>query len=362
MSNVSKQVQAAKDLAEAITEKNPTMETGACLIPLPDIGATSGRITLKEAETLVDGSKVTSKAVRNGDLEVFPAKELQVFNSIRVAVKRLLGQYAVEVGGMYLCPIAKLDMVISGIEEQKSKFQNELANLGNRYEAILAEHRKSNPEIAHLIQRHRLEWQAFQNPFRFRMNPVLAVSPLFGNSDELAQSAAQSLWEEIAAEARTQHRTSFFGQERVSQKGVKAFRRLRDKLVNLSFLHHGIDSVVDWFDEVFETLPKAGYVENGDFHRLACFISVIADETNLRMMADGKYKIDLVQPEEDVQEDFGDVQTFAQQEIADADVFEDISADFDMELEQPDLAIEAVIRAAQAAAQSVPVNTDWGSF
>lgn len=361
MSNVSKQVQAAKDLAAKLAEQNPTMESGACLIPFPDIGATSGRITLKEAETLVDGAKVNSKAVRNGDLEVFPAKELQVFNSIRVAVKRLLNHYTVEVGGMYLCPISKLDAVLAGIEEKKGEFLNELANLGNRYEAILAEHKKKNPEIAHLIQRHRLEWQAFQNPFRFRMNPVLAVSPLFGNSDELAQSAAQSLWEEIAAEARTQHRTSFFGQERVSQKAVKAVARLRDKLVNLSFLHHGIDSVVDYFDEVFSALPKAGYVEDGSFMKLAHFVAVIADENNLRLMADGKYRINIIQPEEAEETVEAEQPVVAEQAAAELESFNSLES-FESELPQEEDMTAALVAAAQAAAQQAPVELSWGSF
>lgn len=360
MSNVSKQVQAAKDMAAQLTEANPTMENGACLIPFPDIGATSGRITLKEAETLVDGAKVNSKAVRNGDLEVFPAKELQVFNSIRVAVKRLLNHYTVEVGGMYLCPISKLDVVIAGIEEKKGEFLNELANLGNRYEAILAEHKKKNPEISHLIQRHRLEWQAFQNPFRFHMNPVLAVSPLFGNSDELAQSAAQSLWEEIAAEARTQHRTSFFGQERVSQKAVKAVGRLRDKLVNLSFLHHGMDSVVDYFDEVFSTLPKTGYVEDGNFMKLAHFVSVIADENNLRLMADGKYQITINEPEEVEETVLAEQPVVADHAAAELDSFNCFES-FETELPQEDMTA-ALVAAAQAAAHQAPAELSWGSF
>lgn len=298
MSIVSKRVQAAKDLAAKLAGENPTLENGACLIPFPDIGATTGRQTLREAETHVDKKRVISKAVRNGDLEVFPSAEIQPINTLRVATKRLLSQSTVQVGGLYLCPVAKLEEVLLGLESIQAQFDVEVQSLGGRYDSVIEEHKRKNPDIAHLIERHRLSWGEFVVPFKFRINPALAVQPLLGESDEMVEAAAQSLWEEIAAEAKTQHRTSFAKAEKVTQKAVKAVARLRDKLVNLSFLHGGIDAVVDKFNEVFESLPKTGYLEGGDFHRMAHFVLSISDENNLRMMADGTYAVEGDEEEE----------------------------------------------------------------
>lgn len=296
MSTQSIAVQKAKALAEEIVGTEPTILDGACLVTLPDIGATSGRITLKDAETFVQGSKVTSRAVRNGDLEVYPAKDLQVFNSIRAACKRILNAYSVQVGDLFLCPISQLDKVITLLEEQELKFKVELDLLGQRYDSVIEAHQKKNPDISALIQKHKVSWTAFSRSFRFRLGAVLAVNPLLGSADDLASAAALSLWDEIASDASTLHRQSFAGNQEVGQRAVSPAKKIRDKLVNLSFVHSGIDQIVNQFDEMLDALPKTGAVEGIDFLRLAHFLLGISTAENLRMMAEDSYRIELPEP------------------------------------------------------------------
>lgn len=295
-------VTAAKALAEKLVDTNPTIVDGACLVSLPDIGSTTGRIVLKDAETFVSGSKITSQAVRNGDLEVFPAKELQAFGTIRVAAKRLLKTYSVEVGDMYLCPIAQLSTVIAELEELQLQYLVEVDLLSQRYDPQIEIHKSKNPDIAGLIEKHRMPWGAFSKAFRFKMGAVLAVSPLLGDANQMAQDAAKSLWDEIAADALDLHRKSFAGNESVSQRAVRPAQRIRDKLVNLSFLHSGIDQIVDQFDAVLNSLPKTGPVEGIDCLRLAHFLSGISTVDHLRMMAEDAYKITLPEPEPELEE------------------------------------------------------------
>lgn len=294
--NQSAAVTAAKELAEKIVDTNPTIVDGACLVSLPDIGSTTGRIVLKDAETFVLGSKVTSQAVRNGDLEVYPAKDLQAFGTIRVAAKRLLKAHCVEVGNMFLCPIAQLSTVVEELEKLELQYQVEVDLLGQRYDSEIEKHKSKNPDIAILIEKHRLAWPAFSKSFRFKMGAVLAVSPLLGNADQMAEDAAKSLWDEVAADALDLHRKSFAGNESVTQRAVRPAQRIRDKLVNLSFLHSGIDQIVDQFDAVLNSLPKTGSVEGIDCLRLAHFLSGISTVEHLRMMAEDAYKITLPEP------------------------------------------------------------------
>jgi hypothetical protein len=300
--NQSAAVTAAKALAEKIVDTNPTIVDGACLVSLPDIGSTTGRIVLKDAETFVLGSKITSQAVRNGDLEVYPAKDLQAFGTIRVAAKRLLKAYSVEVGDMYLCPIAQLPTVIAELEELQLQYQVEVDLLSRRYDSEIEKHKSKNPDIALLIEKHRLAWGAFSKSFRYKMGAVLAVSPLLGDANQIAQDATNSLWDDVAADALDLHRKSFAGNESVSQRAVRPAQRIRDKLVNLSFLHSGIDQIIDQFDAVLNSLPKTGPVVGIDCLRLAHFLLGISTTDHLRMMAEDAYIITLPEPEPEPEE------------------------------------------------------------
>lgn len=353
----SQAVKAAKALATQLGQ-NPTMTEGACLLSLPELSGTSGRITLREAEMRVDGHTVTGQSVRNGDLEVFPASELQPFNTLRIAAKRIIAQHSVELGGkLFLCPIKRLDVVVFELEELKNKFDRELASLKLRYDSILEAHKKKNPSVAHLIARHQMVWDEFVKPFGFKLNPVLAVSPLMGDVDGMAASAADQLWKELASDARAQHRTSIAGKEGVSQRAVKALLKIRDKLINLSFLHSGIDRFVDEMNEIFISLPKTGEVKGHDLLKLSHLVLFLSNEENLRLAAEGKYAIP--QPDEPEVEEPEEI------EAAEADEVtweEDVPFSTDEDFDPSDVHGFDEFQIPPPSAGLEVLETGWGSF
>lgn len=361
-------VQQAKELAEKIANDNPSMANSACLVCAPEIGCTTGRITLRDAETVVDGKKVNSSALNGADLAVFPVKKLQPFNNLRVAAKRLLQNHTVQVGDLYLCPVEKLADVLAGVEELREKFEDELASLQANYDSLIEEHKQNLPEVAHLIERNRLPWGQFSAPFKFKVNPPLAIKPLFDEDAQLLQSsAADTLWDEVAADAANQYKTSFAGKEKISQKGINAVKRLRSKLVNLSFLHDGIDRVVDRFDELFDKLPKAGYCEGGDFHMAAHFVLQISDAQRLRDEAEGLNGIAALEVEEEqeelLQQEEVDVTATAETEtlLVDTESGEEFEISDDVDFE-PEVDLAALVAQAQSQVTTSVSSDEWGGF
>lgn len=292
-------LQKARDLASKVAQMNPSMKDSACLVALPVINCPSGRLKIDEAETLVDGQVVKSTALSKSDLEIFPTKELQPFNSLRIAAKRVVSTQCVEVGGLYLAPVEKLESIMKELNEIKLKYDVALGTLSHQYDQILTNHQKGNPQVAHLIARHKMSLQSFLSGFGFRINPPLSVAPLFeDDADAIKTEATLSLWDEVAKEAQSHHKTSFAGKEKASQRAIGALRRLRSKMLGLSFLHDGIDRVVDKFDELLGTLPKTGYLEGGDFYKVAHFVLQISDAQRLRDQADGSDAITGLEVEE----------------------------------------------------------------
>ncbi|WP_240224716.1 DUF3150 domain-containing protein [Rheinheimera hassiensis] len=360
-------VQQAKDLAEKIANDNPSMANSACLVCAPEIGCTTGRITLRDAETVVDGQKVKSTALNGADLAVFPVKKLQPFNNLRVAAKRLFQNHTVQIGDLYLCPVEKLADVLAGVEELREKFEGELTSLQANYDSLVEDHKQNLPEVAHLIERNRLPWGQFSAPFKFKVNPPLAIRPLFDEDAEMLQSsAADTLWDEVAADAANQYKTSFAGKEKISQKGINAVKRLRSKLVNLSFLHDGIDRVVDRFDELFDKLPKAGYCEGGDFHMAAHFVLQISDAQRLRDEAEGLNGITALEVEEEQEElnqQEEDVSVTAETQMlaAETGAGEGIEFSDDADLE-PEVDLATLVAQAQSQVTTSISSDDWGGF
>ncbi len=353
-------IESARQLAKNIADENPNLQNSGCLLAMPLISYPSGLRTLSEAEVSVEGDKIKSSALHKADLSVFPQTSLQKFNTIRVAAKRIITDNAVNVGGLFLIPITKLADVMQRLGEKQTEWDAEFIVLEDEYENIIEQHKRDESNIAHLISKHKIDKHDFTSVFKFQIRPPLAIKTLFEHDEqELIDTASVSLWEEVAKEAKSKYYSSFTMKdqispvERVSQKAITSLKKLRSKLINLSFLHDGVDNIIEIFDSIINDMPKTGYIEGTPLLRLSNFVLQFSDAVRLEQVANGDSTgITDIEFEADIEEEtldtsFDDLEQPSDfDDVPDSDFQDDFSSD--------------TFNVSQS--ESAPMQLGWGSF
>lgn len=307
-------VDKAKEVAEqASSNSSIDLKTGACLISVTVRGS-CGQATIPKSKVELEGEKLESDLLKGTTLQWFPKEPLRFVNRTTQRVAAVLNQFGIAYGkGLTLVPLASLDELALEIEDINKEFQKDLDFCIDERVSILQQHKANNPDVSHLIDRFTLDDNEFRGRFKFKVHPPMAMTPLFDeDTDDLTQEASTTLWDEVAAAASKLHDGSFLGKEKTSQRSASAVKKLRKKLIGLSFLNSGMDDVIAAFDTVIDSLPKTGNLESNDFHRLGHFLLQISDSSRLEKLANG---IGLVpfedeEPEVEIEDDIEDIQSF----------------------------------------------------
>ena len=285
-------LEAAKKVAQEVATKNPSLNNSACMMALPTLSYPTGKKTLSESETMVDGVKIEGEALNKVDLDWFPQKRLAPFNTLRKAAKSLMAKSSVEVGGLYIVSVECLPNLMEQLIAYQNKWDKAFIDLVQNYEIWLEEHLKSdkNKNLTDVIKKCAMTVGEFSSGFRFAINPAMKVETLFSEqTTSFAGEVALSLWDEVAKMAEDIHKSLFLNakEKLLSQKGITSIKKLRNKLVNLSFVHDGVDLIVARFDEVMSTMPKTGPVENLDYYKAAHMVLQFSSAARLKAEADG---------------------------------------------------------------------------
>jgi len=283
--------QQALNTAKQLTKQNSQLLEGCCLIG-SNIRSCSGERTLPNATVEIDGKKISSSCVKGSKIQWFPRNKLSITTKYTAKISRLLMSVGVRYGDMTVVPKSKLGDLQPELEEIYKNWTSDVNNLVVSFDDIMTEHVENNPAIAELIRKYALDKHSFQQCFRLTYLKPLAIQPLCEDDiGEIESAVAMSMWEEVAKEALNLYKASWFKEKmpvtRVSQAIRNPLKRIKDKLLSLSFLDEGVINVTRSFDDLFNKLPAAGYIENHDFYQLTNFIHVLSDESKLRMHAEG---------------------------------------------------------------------------
>lgn len=289
MSNIDTKANTQQALGDSDLKDN------CCLMSLPEISCPTGKKTVKKKEViLLDDSSVSSDKISGGQLDWYPQDKLTEFNTLRKQAYCMFDELAIQVDKMYLVSMDNLGKILKKLNQIKVEWEELVEKRRATFDADIEAYKQENPAIAKLVDDYQLPQQDFFNVFTFRFNPPLAFQPVFPEQEEqLAELARESLLREIAHEAGKQYKTSFTKGENVSQKAITALKRIRAKLVDMSFLESGVAYIVDTFDNVMQQLPKAGKIEGPLYHKLGHFVSQLSNEENLKQAALGQDGINI---------------------------------------------------------------------
>jgi hypothetical protein len=286
-----------------LAEQNTSLKTGACLLGW-QLRSPCGESTLPNAKIELDGAQISSNQIKGSKIQWFPRNKLKLTTKYNNRLTRTFNSYGVKYGDFTVVPTARLDELKTELDSIKRDWEDEVSCLINDYDVSVNQHMNENAEIAALIQKYALSCNEFEAKFKLSFTKPLAMKALFEEDEDLINDdVADTLWQEIAKEASGVYKTNWFKDKtpvnRVSQKVRSPFRRMMNKLVDLSFIDNGIENVVDTIQEVLNNLPNSGYIEGHQFTELTNWLLVMANEDTLKLHAQGKPQFTF-QPEQEV--------------------------------------------------------------
>lgn len=289
--NTNNLAQQAQENAQLITQQNSALLEGCCLMG-SNIRSCSGERTLPNATIEIDGEKISSSCVKGSKIQWFPRKKLSITTKYTARISRLMMSVGVKFGDMTVVPKSKLADLQPQLEEIYKEWTTDVNDLVVNFDDIMEEHVKENASIAGLIRKFALDKHVFQQSFKLTYLPPLAIQPLCEDDiGEIEAAVAMTMWEEIAKEALNLYKASWFKDKapvhRVSQAIRNPLKRLKEKLLSLSFLDEGVINVTRSFDDLFNNLPRSGYIEGHEFLQLTNFVHVLSDQVKLKMHAEG---------------------------------------------------------------------------
>lgn len=348
-------------------DQRKALQQGAVIIDV-EVNGSTGERTISDASTYLQGDVLTNKNVSKSSVRWVATEAFSFRHRIKQQCKRLLSAYGVSYyGGATLLPLAALAAVEGGLKEIEADFNEEVADLELNLDRYVDQHKRKNPEIAHLIERYRETGAEFSRKFKFRKMPATSLDFADDNAaDTVVAHMSEQLLEEIAANAADIFKRTWSQVEKVTAKTLRPVEALSKKLNGLSFMDDALVPIADAFTDELAEFPRSFPVTGEPIYRMARFVALAANIDTLKTF--GK------EPEDDDEEDtnqelawpkLDDVLAGAQEEdiLAPATEVENKEA-------QPESKVDAEITASKTTApepvlETVEVDHDdlaWGEF
>jgi len=108
-----------------------------------------------------------------------------------------------------------------------------------------------------------------------------------GFQEEVA-GLGRALFDDVAQAATAAWRSSFKGQEKISQRALSPIRKIYDKLASFSFVDPIVLPITEIIRDALESLPKQGYIEGLPLIQFQGLVSLLRDTEALADLAERK--------------------------------------------------------------------------
>jgi len=226
------------------------------------------------------GKAPTSGAITEGSIEVFPSKPLSKLSSVRNKYFREISQISIRTLGsanVSFVPDFKTDKAEAIIKDCEEEFESLRAALELSYDDLLENHADSYPEAKTTILERAYPKSSAIARCSFRVKPI-TIAVAEGDVSSMVTGLASQLFEEVAHEIRKILENDIFkAGTRVGQRSLRPIKAQLQKLRDFQFLDPSVAGSVRMIEDIFQTLPTSGYIENiGADRPLAALYALLA--------------------------------------------------------------------------------------
>lgn len=231
------------------------------------------------------GELPPDELVHLGSKKIFDPAKLRVFAAIKQRAVRLLEAVGVPYLGGYAVPLEKADSTIAELNELVKSYNAERDKLIADYDQCVREWIDANPRFAGIATgiktKHHVADRIVADYNVFKVSP-LDDSEHQKRFTQTENSLGQTLLEEVAKTARELYRCSMAGKKEISGRAITPLKKIRDRLLGLSFLDSDIMPIVENINATISNIAKHGPYAGNDVTRLTATTLMLCDPERMR--------------------------------------------------------------------------------
>ena len=204
-----------------------------------------------------DLASLGSKRVCNPD-------DLKAFGAIKGRAYSLLNRHGIRFLSGWAIPESKSQEILDELSHMRDEFNfvknNFLISYDNSVQDWIARH----PQWGAIIAGSTVSKQYVSNRLSFGWQMYKIVPPFGQAGNEVRQNAealGDSLFNEIARDAREAWRRCFDGKSEITRKALSPLKTMQQKLHGLSFLEPRVLPVTELIQAALDSVPRRGAVD-----------------------------------------------------------------------------------------------------
>jgi hypothetical protein len=270
----------------------------------------------KEDLILADGSVLPPEDLASlGSKRIADPKDLAVFHRLKKEAERHCLKAGTRFLGGFAIPEGSLDRIRQELERLAVSFAAARAQFLARYDQTIEDWVARHPAFAPAIRRavdpvHVVAANLRFDYVVFRVSPPEPSAGEGSGGDDLVTPPSavnqplarrigclsETLFREIAQDARDLVDSSLLGKTAVTRKALSPLKRMREKLDGLAFLDHRVQPVVETLGDLLERVPKSGPLEGAYLGEVLATALLLSDPEKIRRHGEGLLSVADVHP------------------------------------------------------------------
>ena len=272
----------------------------------------TGRKSMRPEDIGLDAKDLPPKVLATlGSMASCDPQPLKKFESYRAQMRNFLLKYGTKVMGLFAIPVSKLDEAISELNRIKDSFYADkslylstfLADRSNwlskadNVQWVKFLTKKRLDSHAHVDSRIQCDWYGWTMGATSDISEESAKA-LSAGLDGARKAMANNVLDEIAVDANSIYETRLHNKDgskatEVTQKFLRYFKSMLEKLDGLSFIDPKVGKVSEYIRSILALLPREGKLSAGDLTQVFNLIVALKDPSLLLEIIEGTYQGDL---------------------------------------------------------------------
>jgi len=218
-----------------------------------------------------------------GTKKLCPPERLRPFAMLKSRATSLLARHGIPfmVPGAWLVPADKAGEINKALEEIKADFDREKESFLGEYTRITSDWVLAHPDYAEMLARSMASPDYVRSRLSFGWRAFSLKISRNSNIKGDLENLGNSVFADIAKEAKTVHREVFLDKETVTQKALNPIRALAEKLRGLSFIHPQVLAATSLVQSCLDRMPAKGEVAGSHLGEVLALMTLLTDPVAL---------------------------------------------------------------------------------
>ena len=217
-----------------------------------------------------------------GVKKLCPLEKLRPFAMLKARATSLLARHGVPfLPGAWLIPADDAAYINKALGQIKAEFEHEKDAFLMEYDSICADWVKQHPEYAEMLSRSMASPDYVRSRLAFGWRAFSLKMTRNSNIKDEMENLGNSVFADIAKEAKCVQREVFSGKETVTQKALSPIRNLGEKLRALSFIHPQIGMANTLVKFCLEHMPAKGEISGAHLGMVMALVTLLSNPVAL---------------------------------------------------------------------------------